>query len=50
MAVEKALSSVKGVTSVTVELEEGTAHLEGENLDTGLLQSAIEEAGYSVEG
>ncbi|MGN0619881.1 MAG: heavy metal translocating P-type ATPase [Ruminiclostridium sp.] len=48
--VEKALSSVAGVTSVEVSLEKKQAVVKGAALDKSALQKAVEEAGYTVTG
>ena len=44
--VEKALSEIEGVHSVYVELSEGTAYLEGENIDAEKVISTINRLGY----
>ena len=44
--VEKALSAIEGVRSVHVELSEGTAYLEGENIDAEKVISTINRLGY----
>lgn len=45
-AVEEALSSVDGVTSVDVDLDAGRAKVEGGNLDA--LLAAVAEEGYTA--
>ena len=49
MRVEKALSGISGVKSVTVDLEKGTAEVEafGE-LDFDILKEIIDDAGYDL--
>lgn len=44
--VEKALSRIEGVSSVHVELSEGVAYIEGENIDNNKIISAINGLGY----
>lgn len=46
--VEKALSEVPGVDSVTVSLENGTAEVKGADLNPSALAKAVTAAGYSV--
>jgi uncharacterized membrane protein YraQ (UPF0718 family)/copper chaperone CopZ len=46
--VTQSLQNVSGVDSVTVTLENGSAHIEGENLDRTKLVSAVESIGYKV--
>lgn len=46
-AVESAIREVPGVTSVQVNLDHGTAKVEGD-ADHKLLISAVEEAGYEA--
>lgn len=47
MSVEKALSSIKGVTKVTVNLENKEAIIESENeIDNNKINEVIEEAGF----
>lgn len=47
-SVEKALERVPGVKRVRVSLQEATAEVEGEGLDTTRLRAAVEDAGYDV--
>ena len=44
--VEKALAGIEGVRSVHVELSEGIAYIEGENIDTPKIISTINALGY----
>ncbi len=44
--VEKALSGIEGVSSVHVELSEGVAYIEGENIDNNKIISTINGLGY----
>lgn len=46
--VEKALASVAGVDSVKVDLANGTATVEGKDLDAKALAHAVTDAGYAV--
>lgn len=46
-AVQEALGSVPGVVSVDVNLENGSANVEGD-ADLRALRAALEEAGYSL--
>lgn len=46
-AVNKALSTVQGVTNVTVNLEKGEAYYDG-NIDRLLLEKAITNIGFEV--
>jgi copper chaperone CopZ len=48
-SVAKALRSVPGVVSVKVNLEGGTAEVEGKKLDDKILHKAVEGLGYTVE-
>jgi copper chaperone len=48
-AVEGALKQVSGVSAVAVNLEQGKAIVEGENLDSGLLIAAVIEEGYTAQ-
>ena len=48
MAVKNALSEIKGVSNVYVELDNSRAVVEGENLIDEILKEGIEEAGYDV--
>lgn len=44
--VEKRLAQIEGVTAVHVELSDGTAYVEGENIDDEKIIAAIGELGY----
>lgn len=44
--VEKALAGIEGVRAVRVELSEGVAYLEGENIDSQKVISTINQIGY----
>jgi copper chaperone len=48
-AVEGALKQIVGVSAVAVNLEQGKALVEGENLDTSVLIAAVVEEGYSAK-
>ena len=47
--VSRALQSVAGVSRVSVDLERGSAHIEGSNLDADRLIAAVEEEGYEAK-
>lgn len=47
-AVTTALKDVAGVTDARVDLEHGSAVVEGENFDPKALIAAIEEEGYEA--
>ena len=47
--VTKALESVAGVSNVSVDLERGSAHVEGQSLDLDELIAAVEEEGYEAQ-
>lgn len=48
-AVEKTLGHIKGVSSITVSLEENKAYVEvSDFVSNEALKSAIEDAGYEV--
>lgn len=47
-AVEKALSALSGVTSVTVSLEAKNAVVEGTELSDAALKEAVEDTGFDV--
>lgn len=47
-AVKKALSEVKGVSSVSVDLGAKKVEVEGNDLVDSILKEAVEEAGYDV--
>jgi copper chaperone CopZ len=47
-AVEEEVSAVRGVESVTVDLETKHVHVAGEKLDDSAIRAAIEEAGYEA--
>ena len=46
--VTKALESVAGVRTTSVDLASQTARVEGENLDAAALVAAVEEEGYGA--
>ena len=46
--VTQALTHVKGVTNVQVDLASRIASVEGEGLDDGALTAAVKDAGYDV--
>lgn len=46
--VKKALEALAGVESAVADRTTGTAVIKGESLDTAVLKSAVEEAGYKV--
>jgi copper chaperone CopZ len=48
-AVESALKQITGVKNVAVNLEQGKALVEGENLNASLLIAAVVEEGYSAQ-
>lgn len=48
--VEKAILSVPGVESTTVDLHSGKAEIIGDNLNPSTIRSAIESIGFEVEG
>jgi copper chaperone len=48
-AVEGALKKITGVNGVEVNLEQGKALIQGENLDTSQLIAAVIEEGYSAQ-
>jgi copper chaperone len=48
-AVEGALKQIAGVNGVEVNLEQGKALIQGENLDTSQLIAAVIEEGYSAQ-
>lgn len=50
MAVKNALSELQGVKSVDVDLANGTASVDAENVTDEQIKSTIEEAGYEVVG
>jgi copper chaperone CopZ len=49
-AVSRALSSLPGVDSVTVDHQKGMAVVTGEELDQDEIRRAVEEAGYQFDG
>ncbi|NLV58311.1 MAG: heavy-metal-associated domain-containing protein [Clostridiales bacterium] len=49
-AVEKALSSVSGVTRAEVNLEKKLAKVSGQGLDEQAMKEAVIDAGYEVTG
>lgn len=48
MRVTKALEETPGVSSAKVNLLDGRASVEGEDLDSNLLRGAVIKAGYTV--
>ena len=48
-AVSNALKSVTGVQNAEVNLEQGTAVVNGENLDTNQLIAAVLDEGYTAQ-
>ena len=46
--VKKALEALAGVENAVADRTTGTAVIKGESLDTAVLKSAVEEAGYKV--
>ncbi len=47
--VKEAIEKIDGVTSVSVDLKEGKANVQGEVIDTQILKQAVEDAGYDVK-
>lgn len=48
-SVEKALGAVPGVSSVSVDLDKGTAEIAGDDsVRADMLKTAVEDAGYDV--
>ncbi|HPE35585.1 MAG TPA: heavy-metal-associated domain-containing protein [Spirochaetales bacterium] len=47
MRVQRALESLAGVSSATVDVQAGTAEVEGQGLDANLLRGAVIKAGYT---
>lgn len=50
MHVKNALTEVKGVASVAVDLAKKSAVVEGGDLDDAAMKAAVAEAGYEVVG
>jgi copper chaperone CopZ len=48
-SVHRALVEATGVQSVTVDLKEGKARVEGKDLDIPALRRSVENIGYTVE-
>ena len=48
MAVKNALSEIKGISHVEVELDNNRAIVKGDNLEDNILKEAVEDAGYDV--
>ena len=46
--VQKAISTVEGVTQVSVSLEEGTAFVDG-NFNADNIRKAVESLGFEIE-
>lgn len=49
-AVTRALSGVKGVSNVSVSLEDKHATLDAQDVSHDVIRAAIEDAGYDVVG
>jgi len=47
--VRQAIEKVNGVKSVSVDVKEGKAYIEGENIDMQAVKQAVEDAGYIVK-
>jgi copper chaperone CopZ len=47
-AVTNEVSQIPGAEHVEVDLESGSLAIEGEDIDTADVRSAVEEAGYSL--
>ena len=47
-AIVREVAAVRGVESVTVDLERKLVEVRGEGLDDDVLRAAIDEAGYDV--
>ena len=47
-AVKEALGELKGVNSVSVDLDSKKVVVEGQNLEDVLMKNAVKEAGYEV--
>ena len=47
--VTDSLKNIPGVTTVNVTLENGLAHVEGDNLDKAALEKAVTGVGYKVK-
>ena len=47
--VREALEKVGGVESVSVDVKEGKAYVEGEDIDMAALEQAVQDAGYEVK-
>lgn len=47
--VREALEKVNGVESVSVDLKEGKAYVQGEDIDMAALEQAVQDAGYEVK-
>jgi copper chaperone CopZ len=48
MRVKKSIEETTGVSNATVDLLEGKATVEGDNLDSNMIRGAVVKAGYSV--
>ena len=47
--VEKVIRSVKGVESVSVDLQSGVATVTGDDIDDKAVKEAVESIGFSIE-
>ncbi len=47
--VKEAIEKIDGVISVSVDLKEGKANVQGEVIDMQILKQAVEDAGYDVK-
>ena len=48
MSVEKAIAAVPGVTSVSVDLSEATAHVDGDFSEEAVVR-AVTDAGFDIK-
>ena len=48
--VEKVIRSVKGVESVSVDLQSGVATVTGDDIDDKAVKEAVESIGFTLEG
>jgi copper chaperone len=47
--VTEALEKIDGVVSVSVDVKEGKAYVQGENIDIAIMKKAVTDAGYDVK-
>jgi copper chaperone CopZ len=47
--VREALGKVDGVVSVSVDVKEGKAYVQGEDIDIEILKKTVTDAGYEVK-